>query len=110
MKSSRLVSHPVFGEGEVLDTRWGGTELLVRFATGLRLWLPTRRVRMMHHVADELFGKGKLTVEVNPEPTHLTHVVDFPLHGPAGEWLPRIAEAPLDRSEARPTQERDRSP
>ncbi|MBN2537939.1 DUF2791 family P-loop domain-containing protein, partial [candidate division WOR-3 bacterium] len=62
MKSSRLVSHPVFGEGEVLDTRWGGTELLVRFQTGLRLWLPTRRVRMMHHAVGELLGKGRSTV------------------------------------------------
>ncbi len=44
-KSSRLVSHPVFGEGEVIDSRWNGVELLVRFQTGLRLWLPARRVR-----------------------------------------------------------------
>lgn len=62
MKSSRLVSHPVFGEGEVLDTRWGGTELLVRFQTGLRLWLPALRVRMMHHAVGELLGKGRSMV------------------------------------------------
>ena len=43
----RLVSHPVFGEGEVLDSRWRGTELLVVFQSGLRLWLPTQRVRLL---------------------------------------------------------------
>lgn len=42
-----MVSHPVFGEGEVLDSRWRGTELLVKFQSGLRLWLPTRRVRLV---------------------------------------------------------------
>ena len=42
----RLVSHPVFGDGEILDSRWHGTELLVQFQSGLRLWLPTQRVRM----------------------------------------------------------------
>ncbi len=42
-----LVSHPVFGEGEVIDSRWQGTELLVRFQTGLRLWLPKSRVRFL---------------------------------------------------------------
>lgn len=43
----RLVSHAVFGDGEVLDARWHGTELLVQFQTGLRLWLPTQRVRLL---------------------------------------------------------------
>ncbi len=42
-----LVSHPVFGEGEVIDSRWQGSELLVRFQTGLRLWLPRSRVRFL---------------------------------------------------------------
>ena len=60
MKSSRLVSHPVFGEGEVLETRWGASELLVRFQTGLRLWLPSRRVRMMPAVAEKLFKPTRL--------------------------------------------------
>lgn len=59
MKSSRLVSHPVFGEGEVLDARWRGTELLVKFQTGLRLWLPTSRVRLMTKVDDELLAEGQ---------------------------------------------------
>lgn len=36
---------------------------------------------------------GRLTVEVNPETTVLTDVVDFSLRGPAGTWLPRIAAA-----------------
>jgi NAD-dependent deacetylase len=36
---------------------------------------------------------GKLTVEVNPEPTLLTGEVDFALAGPAGSYLPAIARA-----------------
>jgi len=36
---------------------------------------------------------GRLTVEVGPEPTVLSAVVDFHLEGPAGTILPRIAEA-----------------
>lgn len=54
MKSSKLVSHPVFGEGEVLDSRWQGTELLVRFQTGLRLWLPRHRVRFLVELDESL--------------------------------------------------------
>ncbi|MCZ6787459.1 MAG: NAD-dependent protein deacylase [Planctomycetota bacterium] len=34
---------------------------------------------------------GKLTIEVNPEPTVLSDAVDFSLRGPAGEFLPQIA-------------------
>jgi NAD-dependent deacetylase len=33
---------------------------------------------------------GSLTVEVNPEPTLLSDVVDFALRGPAGTYLPLI--------------------
>lgn len=40
----RIVTHPVFGEGVVLDTRWQNTEVLVRFRTGLQLWVPAARV------------------------------------------------------------------
>ena len=36
---------------------------------------------------------GKLTVEINTEPTVLSEVVDFSLRGPAAAWLPLIAEA-----------------
>ncbi len=42
--SQRVVTHPVFGEGVVLDTRWQNTEVLVRFRTGLQLWVPAARV------------------------------------------------------------------
>lgn len=42
--STTYVSHPVFGEGEILDYRWRGTEVLVKFQSGLRLWIPTSRV------------------------------------------------------------------
>ncbi len=57
--AKRIVSHPVFGEGEVLDTRWRGTELLVRFHSGLRLWLPLRRVRTIAGIDEDLLDKGK---------------------------------------------------
>lgn len=36
---------------------------------------------------------GRLTVEVNPESTLLSDVVDWSFRGPAGTWLPRIAAA-----------------
>jgi len=42
--SGTYVSHPVFGEGEILDYRWRGTEVLVKFQSGLKLWVPTSRV------------------------------------------------------------------
>ncbi len=54
--SRRLVSHPVFGDGVILDSRWRGTELLVKFASGLRLWLPVRRLRLMSRLDDSLLG------------------------------------------------------
>jgi len=57
--SRRLVSHPVFGEGEVLDTRWHGTELLVQFQSGLRLWLPTQRVRLLSNIGDVTPGEAQ---------------------------------------------------
>ena len=56
---ARQVSHAVFGEGTVLDTRWGGSELLVKFQTGLRLWLPARRVRLLRAAADDLLPVGR---------------------------------------------------
>ncbi|OYD14576.1 hypothetical protein CH330_08190 [candidate division WOR-3 bacterium JGI_Cruoil_03_51_56] len=55
-----IVSHPVFGEGKVLDTRWQRTELLVKFQTGLRLWLPAKRVRMMREFDEELLVSGNV--------------------------------------------------
>jgi NAD-dependent deacetylase len=36
---------------------------------------------------------GKLTVEVNPEPTVLSGMVDHALRGPAGRFLPLIRDA-----------------
>jgi NAD-dependent deacetylase len=36
---------------------------------------------------------GRLTVEVNPDPTGLSARVDFSLRGRAGAWLPEIARA-----------------
>jgi hypothetical protein len=55
----RLVSHPVFGEGEILDSRWRGTELLVQFQSGLRLWLPTQRVRLLTRFGDIAPGEAQ---------------------------------------------------
>jgi NAD-dependent deacetylase len=37
-------------------------------------------------------SRGRLTVEINPEPTLLSEVVDFFLEGRAGAILPHIAE------------------
>lgn len=54
--SRRLVSHPVFGEGEIVESRWRGTELLVKFSSGLRLWLPTRRLRLLSRLDDSLLA------------------------------------------------------
>ncbi|HID93143.1 MAG TPA: hypothetical protein EYP60_03505 [bacterium (Candidatus Stahlbacteria)] len=33
------VTHPIFGEGEVLRERWSGMEVYVRFKSGVALWL-----------------------------------------------------------------------
>jgi hypothetical protein len=49
----------VFGEGEMLDTRWHGTELLVHFRSGLRLWLPTQRVRLLTNIGDIAPGEAQ---------------------------------------------------
>jgi NAD-dependent deacetylase len=38
-------------------------------------------------------AKGRVTVEINPEQTLLSPVVGFALRGPAGHWLPQLAEA-----------------
>lgn len=62
MKSSKLVSHPVFGEGEIIDSRWQGTELLVRFQTGLRLWLPRTRVRFLFEFDGNLLDSASAGV------------------------------------------------
>ncbi|MGQ9707433.1 MAG: BREX system ATP-binding domain-containing protein [bacterium] len=58
MKSFKLVSHPVFGEGEIIDSRWQGSELLVRFQTGLRLWLPKSRVRLLFTIDERLLDSA----------------------------------------------------
>lgn len=50
----RIVSHPVFGEGEILDSRGRGSEFLVRFQSGLRLWLAASRVRRISRLDDSL--------------------------------------------------------
>lgn len=41
-KSSKFVTHNIFGEGIILETRWDGTEARVKFLNGLYLWLPTK--------------------------------------------------------------------
>ncbi len=37
--------------------------------------------------------EGRMTIEVNPEPTNLSSIVRWSLRGPAGTWVPRIAAA-----------------
>jgi hypothetical protein len=59
----RLVSHPVFGDGQILDTRWHATEVLVHFQSGLRLWLPTQRVRLLSRLGDVLPGAAEPGLE-----------------------------------------------
>ncbi|MCS7249927.1 MAG: DUF2791 family P-loop domain-containing protein [candidate division WOR-3 bacterium] len=39
-----IVSHPVFGEGEVISSRLNGHELLVHFNSGLKLWVLKKRL------------------------------------------------------------------
>jgi NAD-dependent deacetylase len=39
---------------------------------------------------------GRLTVEINPEPTMLSDHVDFSLRGPAGAYLPLIEQEICD--------------
>ncbi len=36
---------------------------------------------------------GKLTIEINPEETEISHAVEYSLRGSAGDFLPAIAEA-----------------
>jgi hypothetical protein len=43
-KKKVLVSHPVFGEGEVIASRLNGEELYVHFYSGLRLWVLRKRL------------------------------------------------------------------
>jgi NAD-dependent deacetylase len=51
---------------------------------------------MFPYIAEPVFvarSAGRLTVEVNPEPTLLSDQVDFSIRARAGEVLPEIAEA-----------------
>lgn len=43
-------------------------------------------------------GRGKLTVEINPEWTLLSDAVDFSLRGPAGTYLPLVERALTQKS------------
>ena len=45
---------------------------------------------------------GRLTVEVNPEPTFVTEVVRWSLRASAGDALPALADALISRSTERP--------
>jgi NAD-dependent deacetylase len=48
------------------------------------------------YIADPVYAaarSGRLTVEVNPEPTPLSDIVDWSLRGPAGSYVPLIADA-----------------
>lgn len=43
-KKRIVVSHPVFGEGEVITSRLNGQELYIHFYSGLRLWVLRKRL------------------------------------------------------------------
>ena len=48
------------------------------------------------YIADPVYAaarSGRLTVEVNTEPTPLSNVVDWSLRGTAGQFVPLIADA-----------------
>lgn len=49
-----VVIHPVFGEGVVIDERWGGVQLKVRFKDGFSLWIPARRLRPVPKKVEEV--------------------------------------------------------
>ena len=51
---------------------------------------------MFPYISDPVLiarDRGKLTIEINPEPSPLSKVVDFWLRGPAGHVLPMIVSA-----------------
>ena len=52
-KNSKVVTHNIFGEGIVLETRWNGTEARVKFLNGLYLWLPTKWLKPIRSVVEE---------------------------------------------------------
>ncbi len=48
MKSfEQYVSHPVFGEGKIIDTRLHGQQLKVQFRNGFFLWLPAEGLKII---------------------------------------------------------------
>lgn len=48
-----ICSHPVFGEGEILEERFRGQEFLVKFRTGLKLWLRKERLFFFSPLREE---------------------------------------------------------
>ena len=60
---TKLVAHPVFGEGVVESSRWDGAELKVKFRSGLELWLPAKWFRPIteeHLKLDQISSKRLL--------------------------------------------------
>lgn len=54
VKSSNIVTHNIFGEGVILETRWDGAESRVKFKSGLCLWLPTKWLKPIQAEEREL--------------------------------------------------------
>lgn len=52
-KNSKFVTHNVFGEGVILETRWNESEARVKFVNGLNLWLPVKWLRPIRSSTDE---------------------------------------------------------
>jgi hypothetical protein len=50
----RYINHPVFGEGEVVDSRLHGLQLRVRFANGLSLWVSSHGLRVYERSREEI--------------------------------------------------------
>ncbi|MEO0102182.1 MAG: BREX system ATP-binding domain-containing protein [candidate division WOR-3 bacterium] len=48
-----ICSHPVFGEGEILEERFRGQEFLVKFRTGIKLWLRKERLFFFSPLREE---------------------------------------------------------
>ncbi len=44
--TGQIVEHRIFGRGVIEDTRWGGSEALVRFGR-VKLWVPMRLLRII---------------------------------------------------------------
>ncbi len=45
---TKIVTHPIFGEGIIKNEKWDGQEVQVQFHCGLTLWLPARWLKSIN--------------------------------------------------------------